>query len=120
MEIILLKEVCRILHLKDIRSVINWCKKHNVQVFSELGRKSAYVIKMQFESARLRNVIIHLKEKYKDNWTQVFNAIQSNNLSQYLMIESSNEKPQVTSNYQPSGDNEKSFLSILQNETSEL
>jgi len=120
MEILFLKEIAHILYFKDYRSVIKWCSNNGVKVFTDSNFKRKYVLKLQFESARLKNIICHLKATYKENWTHVFNAIQTNDLAKYIKFEGNTLVSKTNSNYKPSGNHEQNFLSILQNETSEL
>lgn len=120
MEIIFIQEILPLLKYKDVRAVLKWCERNAVTIFSDGTDKRKYVIKLQFESARLKNIICHLKATYKENWTHVFNAIQTNDLAKYIKFEGNTFVSQTTNNYTPSGNHEQNFLSILQNETSEL
>ena len=120
--IITIKEAAILLNYKDVRSVLRWCEKKGVEVFSEEGSHKKYIIRLQFEYARLNKFIESLKLKFKDNWIDVFKKYTSMNVTDVIEIEEM-EKVIPAKNvlsYKPKGKHEMNFLSKLQKITPEL
>jgi hypothetical protein len=120
-EIIYVNEAGKLLNYKDCRSVEKWCFQNNVKIFLEEGSRRKYLIRLQFEYARLKKFIQYLKEKYKDKWLQVFKVHMTMDIVGFLELEE-NGKINFRKNvqYQPQGEHEKSFLAILSTNIHEL
>jgi predicted transcriptional regulator len=63
---------------KDIRSVISWCKKNAVEIYSDSSGK--FVTQAEFELAYNRPIIDRYKKKYGDQWVEIYNLAKENNL----------------------------------------
>lgn len=121
-ETITVREAAELLKYKKIKSVETWCKKNNLPILSENGNKKKYLIRAQFEYARLKKFILYLKEKYKEKWLVVFEVYMSMNLTRVVEMEeagTTNYNIMVT-DYKPKGEFEKSFLAHLTGKLTEL
>ena len=98
-----IQEAALFLNYKDIRSVKRWCSNNGVKILSDNGSKRRYVIKEEFEEAKMRQTKMYLNQKYCDNKLPEGKKEQGN------------EK-----NYRLSGDNEKRFLESLTENIHEL
>lgn len=122
MEFMYIKEVAQTLAYKDFRSAEKWCMNHRVEIFSEKENNRKYVMRRQFEYARLKKFIEYLKVKYKSEWFEAFKAYTSMNITSVVEIE---EKEKITfslrtDNYKPQGHHEISFLNSLTENIHEL
>jgi hypothetical protein len=115
-----IKDVAKELDLKDNRSAYRWCKNNGVGILSDIGSKRKYVIKEEFESAKIKEMLKYLTRKYKNvDLKQILDA----GVGLYLQLNSNKEQQSYSHSiaqknkigYSPRGDNEKSFLSDLQN-----
>jgi len=88
------------LHYKDRRSVRRWCRNNNVQILSDIGSNKQYVLRDEYEKAKSKN---YCKGVGVINSTINFLSKKYNIMTQKVNI------------YKPKGENEKLFLSILQN-----
>lgn len=79
---------------KDIRSVATWCRKNNVEIFQDSSGK--FVIEAEFDHALNRPIITRYKQKYGENWVQVYELAIENKL--YLADEN-NEKISTSTRY---------------------
>jgi hypothetical protein len=117
-------EAAVILNYKDSRSVESWCKKNNVKIFSAEENNKKYLMRMQFEYARLRKFIDYLKEKYKSEWLDAFKAYLSMDILSVVQLEESEKGKEIVrvkkDNYKLIGEHAKQFLAILTLKTSEL
>jgi hypothetical protein len=91
-----------------------------VGILKDNGSKRRYVIKAEFEAARLREAIRYMKEKYGvEEFPDAMKA-HVRFYTEYLeATEKSNSRIQ-RNDYRPSGENEKKFLAILTNKSPEL
>jgi len=93
-----IKDIIKVLPYRDLRSIHRWCRNNGVRLLRDIGSKSLFAFKDEFEKAM---------DRMKDFST------------------SNNSKPGIRStgkedNYKPQGTIESSFLSILQNLTATL
>jgi hypothetical protein len=111
METITLKEATILLKYKDVRSTVNFCISNNVKIYQINGGRR-YVFKAEFEQARLKMFMLHLKLKYKENWSSAFEAHMKMDILSIVKIEQgisfSNRK--VKERYKPKSEHAKRFL----------
>jgi len=117
-----IQEAAGLLKVKDTRSVGKFCKVNGVPIFSEESSKKKYIIRTQFEYARLKKFIQYLKMKYKEEWLDAFKAYMSMNIINVAGIE---EKDKINfiltkDHYKPQGQHEISFLNSLTENIHEL
>ena len=113
LEFISIKELTKELGYKDTRSTVKWCENKNVGILSDRGSKWRYIIKAEFEAARMQEALKYLKGKYNRNgFTEAFNS----QMDFFVEYKQANDKKMKE--YKPQGEKEKSFLSILQKITS--
>ena len=105
-----LNEIKKMLNYKDFRSVLNWCKKNGVFIFSQ--GNSQFVNKTQFQMAFQKPFIEHLKNTYS-NWRELLTNYLNNNILN--LLPANDEPKEVNSNYQPESTIEKSFLQNIKN-----
>ena len=111
-EFIFIKEVARELGSKDYRTVKRWCEKNGVGILSDFGRKK-YLIKAEFEAAKIKQAVNYIKEKYgSDKLPEYFNSL--------INFFSKNNNVEKENKYKLLGEHEKSFLNCLQNINSTL
>jgi hypothetical protein len=116
---IYIKEAKEALNLKDHRSLLKWAAKNQVPIFSDEGNNNRkYLMRMQFEYARMKKFILYLKIKYKDKWLEAFKAYSSMNITTVVELEETRKInfDFKTDNYKPKGEHEKNFLAILTKE----
>lgn len=86
-----------LINRKDIRSIRNWCKKNNLQIYKDSSGE--FVIENEFELAFNMPLIINLKTKYGENWLDYFEAYKNGELYKILDL---SKKPEKTG-YVPKG-----------------
>jgi hypothetical protein len=115
-----IKDVAKELDLKDNRSVYRWCKNNGVGILSDIGCKRKYIIKAEFISAKVKQMLKYVNTKYNEiDVNELLNA----DIQYYLQLQTIKEQQNTNHfhhqnnkiGYSPRGDNEKSFLSDLQN-----
>lgn len=75
MELLKISEVAKILGYHDLRSVKKWCKINGVGIITQFGSKSQFVIKDEFEAARMKPVKKYISEKYgTDNISEAISS----------------------------------------------
>jgi hypothetical protein len=89
-EITYVKELSRLLNLKDLRSVKRWCRMNGVTILKDHGCRSSYVMRSDYESARMRAFIQILKNRHGNNWRVMYEAHLAFNLD--LLTEASADK----------------------------
>lgn len=99
-----------ILNYEDIRSVKNWCKKHNVFIF-KIGNKS-YVNKFEFILSFYKKFINHLKANHK-NWKALFIGFVKGNLNEIIDSIEDNNRIVNQNKYIPNSVRGNSFLSKM-------
>lgn len=120
-ETITLKEAGKALGYKDTRSAIKWCEANQVMVFSEVGTKRKYIIRTQFQYARMKQFINYLKVRYKGQWLDAFQSYSSMNITRVVELEEMGKVTfSITDKYKPKGNKEKSFLKVLSKEINEI
>lgn len=113
--ILTLKEAAILLGYKDTRPVEKWCKKKDLEVFIDAGNNEKYIIRMQFEYARLKEFIQYLKKKHKEKWLDAFKIYTEMNFIKVIEIEEMVNQDTHGIDYQPRGKKEKNFLATLLN-----
>ncbi len=110
--IITMSEAAKLLSRKDARSVQRWCDKNNVKIFSEDGTNHKYLLRFEFDHARLKKIIEYLKEKYKENWLQAFAVYKSMNIPDVAEMEEVGKRF-ISPQKEKLSENEKQILSRL-------
>lgn len=103
--IIDLNEIMDVLKYKDIRSVIKWCKDHNVFVLNQ--GKTQVVNHIEFILAFYRPFMEHLKQT-QDNWKERFVDYVLGNMENLIEVDETPNIPRST--YEPRSKLEKAFL----------
>jgi len=93
------------LNYRDIRSVIQWCKKNGVFVFEQ--GKRLLVSKSEFLTSFHKPFVEHLKRSH-ENWQEMFEGFIRGEISNSLIIQQ--EQKVIAHSYSPKSDVEKSFL----------
>jgi len=115
-----IRDVAKELDLKDNRSAYRWCNNNGVGILSDIGCKRKYIIKAEFIAAKIKQMLKYVNAKYNDvEVTEILNA----DIQYYLQLQTIKEQQDINRfhhqknkiEYSPRGDNEKSFLSDLQN-----
>ncbi len=110
---ILLSEVASALHYKDLRSVRKWCARNGVEVYDD-GCNRKYLVKLQFEQARLKKFIRRLKQQHGRQWQDVFEAYAGNDLLRLSELDSVETSERIQNDWRrPMGEHERRFLSAL-------
>ena len=102
---IYLHDVLSKINKKDIRTAIRWCEENDVNVFSDVSGK--FVIRSEFEFAYNRPIIELYKNRYGDQWLEVYNLSKENNLH---LLESSDNSAKSKITYQPTSQEAQNFL----------
>lgn len=102
---IYIKELLSLINKKDIRSVVSWCKKNDVEIYNDSSGK--FVIEAEFYNAYNQPIIKRYKEKYGTNWIRMFELSKENRL--YLADEQ-DERIVFSGRYQPKSKAAKDFL----------
>lgn len=119
--IMYLREAALQLKRKDNRSVERWCNRHTVKIFYDDPSRKKYIIRAEFEIARLKKIILFLKIKYKDKWFEAFKNLVNSNVFEFAKLDDSVSSTPIKPNgYAPKGNHEKSFLSRLTEQIDEL
>jgi hypothetical protein len=119
--IIFLREVADILEYKDKRSAEKWCKENGVEIFCDKETSRKYIIRIQFQYARLKKFISFLRREYKESWFEAFQAYMKENILHIVEFEEIKCKPSAkASTYQPVGEHEITFLASLSKQINEL
>jgi len=115
-----IKDVAKELDLKDNRSAYRWCKNNGVGILTDIGCKRKYIIKAEFVSAKVKQMLKYVNTKYNEvDINEILNA----DIQYYFQLQTikeqqnSNHSHHQKNNigYIPNGDNEKNFLNDLQN-----
>jgi hypothetical protein len=109
-----IKEISKVLEYKDRRSVLRWCRKNDVKIFSLQDCKREYVLKEEFDKAYFKDAIIYAKEKYgSENLSGIIQS--SMNLYSELRetLEGKKKNNFLNKKYTPIGEHEISFLGRL-------
>ena len=99
------KEILPRINKKDKRSVNNWCRKNNVEIFKDCSGE--FVIQAEFEQAINRPIVTRFKQKYGENWVQVYELAKENKL---YLVEENNKEVWSSNNYKPQSQASIDFL----------
>lgn len=69
-----LKEAGHFLKVKDMRSVKKWCSMKGVKIFTDEETRKKYLIRTEFENARMEKLIQYFKSRYPDHWQEAIRA----------------------------------------------
>lgn len=86
----------KLINKKDKRSVIAWCKKNRVEIYKDGSEK--FVNEAEFNLAYNQPIKNRYKEKYRENWQQMFELTLENKLH---LSDSDNERGSVSKRYIP-------------------
>jgi hypothetical protein len=103
-------EVMTILKYRDVRSVLNWCKQHNVFVLNQ--GNTQVVNQVEFILAFYKPFMHHLK-RTKENWKDLFVDYVCGNVKG-VVGDKDDIKKSMTS-YKPQSEMETSFLQKMKN-----
>lgn len=104
-----LNQVKQMLNYSDSRSARNWCNENGVFVIHQGNAK--IVNRVEFLLAFQKPLIEHLKRTHK-NWKERLSNYMNLNLNDSILSENNSDtsETQVTTNYKPKSEIEKSFL----------
>ena len=91
-----IKDLQNELPYRDRRTLLKWCMNNGVGVFSDVGSNRLYVLKEEFEFAKMNQPVSYFKNKYGTDVKKLKTGNESRN-------------------YKPGGEYEMKFLSYLQN-----
>ncbi|TSE08119.1 hypothetical protein [Aquimarina algiphila] len=75
-KLIELKEVCKKLKFKDLRTVIKWCKKMNIPIILRGKQKLTYRFLVDVELDK--GIVKFLKSEYPESWTKMYQLYLDN------------------------------------------
>ena len=112
---IYIKELIQMLNCKGTRGVRNWCIKNGIAILSDVGSNKKYVIEAEFKVKYESQSVRYIKLKYgADKLDELLNGnIQFFSLNQQIKNKKAEE-------YKPQGTHEKRFVSMLQENLTEL
>lgn len=90
------KEILKLINKKDKRSVITWCKKNRVEIYSDGPEK--FVNEAEFNNAYNQPIKNRYKEKYGENWQHMYELTLEGKLH---LADSDNERVSVSKRYIP-------------------
>jgi len=107
MERLYIKEIQKELPFRDRRTLKKWCRNNGVGIFSDIGSNRLFVLRAEFEAAKMKQPLKYIKEKYgedklPDTFHSLFNFFNENNNTGNVI------------RYKPQGEHEIKFLSDLQ------
>ncbi len=110
--LILLPKAAELLGYKSLRSLRRWCGNNKVAILSDVGSRKKYLLRVEFDAARLQTLIAHLKNHYgQAHWQKAFDAHLNDDVLGLLTVLQVTTK-NVTSNI-PKGIYAEEFLSDL-------
>ncbi len=119
LETLTLKELAVKIGYTDLRSVYRWCANNGVVVLFDNGTRVKYVVRSEFEAARMKTFVVYLKKRYGEkHWVEAFKAHMNFNISHILDLDSAGKKDhtRVSKNIPSStSKNSERFLSDLNN-----
>jgi hypothetical protein len=83
---IYMNELILMINRKDIRSGITWCNTNDIEIYKDSSGK--FVVESEFNLAYDLPVIKRYKEKYKDNWEEMYELAKSDTLYKSISITS--------------------------------
>lgn len=99
------KEILKLINKKDKRSVIAWCRKNRVEIYSDCSEK--FVNEAEFNLAYNQPIIKRYKTKYGENWKQMYELTLEGKLH---LADSDNERVSVSKSYVPKSKTSINFL----------
>ena len=103
-----IQEIQKELPFRDRRTLKKWCRNNGVGIFTDLGSNRLFVIKAEFEAAKMNQVISYIKQKYgEDKLPEYFNSL--------TIFFSKSNNTEKANEYKPLGEYENKFLNCLQN-----
>lgn len=113
LECLSLARVATLLGYKDLRSVHKWCRNHSVAILSDQGSRLKYVIKSEFEAARLQTIVKYLRTRYSERQLpKVLVAHQNGDVAFLLSLHKDTKKKSIPVQTS-SGKHASRFLSDL-------
>lgn len=95
----------KLINKKDKRSVITWCRKNRVEIYSDGSEK--FVNETEFNSAYNQPIKNRYKEKYGEKWQQMYELALEDKLH---LADSENERVSVSKRYIPKSNESINFL----------
>ncbi len=107
-----IREVADTLKYKSTKSAHRWCGNNQVKVFSDLGTRRKYVLKTDFDLARLHVTISHVKRTYgESHWRTALKAYLNDNMLDLIVIKQGTKSE--SESQAKKGKHEKKFLTEL-------
>lgn len=108
--IIYLHEVQVVLNYRDVRSVLKWCREHEVFVLTQGNAQVVNLI--EFILAFYKPYLEHLKQT-KENWKTLFWDYVCANV--HGILTEKREQREIANQYKPKTNVERSFLQKMKN-----
>ncbi len=89
-----LAEVAEKLKISTKDAAARWCLDHGIKIFSLLNKN--VVIEYEFRKAFEEPIIEHLKHLYKDKWLDYYKAYDSEDITNYFLLEINTESDKST------------------------
>ncbi len=109
-----LSELCKLLHVKDTKTALKWCKKHKIPTILISNKLMTYTF---FVNAVVdRKVISTLKEQDPTHWRELYKYYMTNDRYGYVVATEcvKEEEPiKMTSYRRPKSDLAKNFAKGL-------
>jgi hypothetical protein len=86
-----LREAAVILQYKSIRSVYRFCRNNGVEIFADAGVRRKYLLKTEFDLARIRMTISYIKQAYGESWRDALVAHLKNDVMGLISIKQDTE-----------------------------
>ena len=112
-----LKELKQQLHFTDMRSVKRYCLLNGIAILKDNGCRSLYVMRSDYEAARMREFIKMLKKRHGKDWLKAYQAHVNFDIELLMCLQYSGRKGHCNSHKDKllsnAGNNEKRFLAVL-------
>ena len=99
------KEILKRINKKDKRSVKNWCKKNNVEIYKDCSGE--FVNEAEFNLTYNQPVIKKYKSKYGENWLKMYELSLQNKLH---LADVNQERIFMAGRYMPKSKASNNFL----------
>ncbi len=113
---IYVKDLAHLLGVTDLRTAKRWCRLNSVAILTDRGRRVSYVVRSEYEAARLSAFIKLLKNRHGKDWFIAFHAHVDFNIELLSTMHATNGKKQSGRSFESldnTGKHEQRFLESL-------
>jgi hypothetical protein len=120
-ERVYIAEAAKQLDYKTNKSFRSWCSKNDVAILFDKGCRKKYVLKPEFETAKMQETIKYLIQKYGvKELPRVLDAYANFRTEYIIALNEKTKDISYKQEYKQMGHHEKSMLAILTSQTPEL